>query len=87
MYTVRYSERSKKQLKKLDKSVQRLILNWIGKNLEGCENPRAKGKGLVENYSGEWRYRIGDYRLICDIHDKQLTILAISIGHRSSIYR
>lgn len=87
MYAVRYSERAKKQLKKLDKSVQRLILNWIGKNLEGCENPRAKGKGLVENHSGEWRYRVGDYRLICDIQDNQLTIVAVSIGHRSQIYR
>lgn len=86
MYTVRYSERAKKQLKKLDKSAQRLILNWIGKNLEGCENPRAKGKGLLENHSGEWRYRVGDYRLICDIQDNQLTIVAISIGHRSQIY-
>lgn len=87
MYTVRYTTRAEKQLKKLDKSVQRLILNWIGKNLEGCENPRAKGKGLVENHSGEWRYRIGDYRLICDIQDNQLTIFAVSIGHRSQIYR
>lgn len=87
MYTVRYSERAKKQLKKLDKSVQRLILNWIGKNLERCENPRAKGKGLVENHSGEWRYRVGDYRLICDIQDNHLTIVAISIGHQSQIYR
>lgn len=87
MYAVRYSERAKKQLKKLDKSVQRLILNWIGKNLEGCENPRAKGKGLMENHSGEWRYRVGDYRLICDIQDNQLTIVAVSIGHRSQIYR
>ncbi len=87
MYAVRYSERAKKQLKKLDKSVQRLILNWIGKNLEGCENPRAKGKGLVENHSEEWRYRVGDYRLICDIQDNQLTIVAVSIGHRSQVYR
>lgn len=87
MYTVRYTTKAEKQLKKLDKSVQRLILNWIGKNLEGCENPRAKGKGLVENHSGEWRYRIGDYRLICDIQDNQLTIVAVSIGHRSEIYR
>lgn len=86
MYTLRYSDRVIKQLTKLDVGVQRLILTWIASNLENCENPRIKGKGLTANRSGEWRYRVGDYRIICDIRDDELIILALSIGHRKNIY-
>ena len=86
MYTLRYSDRAIKQLTKLDVGVQRLILTWIASNLENCENPRIKGKGLTANRSGEWRYRVGDYRIICDIRDDELMILALSIGHRKNIY-
>ena len=86
MYTLRYSDRAIKQLIKLDIGVQRLILTWIASNLENCENPRIKGKGLTANRSGEWRYRVGDYRIICDIRDDELIILALSIGHRKNIY-
>jgi addiction module toxin, relE/stbE family len=86
MYTLRYSDRAIKQLTKLDVGVQRLILTWIASNLENCENPRIKGKGLTANRSGEWRYRVGDYRIICDIRDDELIILALSIGHRKNIY-
>lgn len=86
MYTLKYSERAIKQLKKLDKGTQKLILTWVGKNLENCDNPRIKGKGLTANRSGEWRYRVGNYRIICDIRDKELIILTLSIGHRRNIY-
>lgn len=86
MYTLRYSDKAIKQLTKLDVGVQRLILTWIASNLENCENPRIKGKGLTANRSGEWRYRVGDYRIICDIRDDELIILALSIGHRKNIY-
>ena len=86
MYTLRYSDRAIKQLTKLDVGVQRLILTWIASNIENCENPRIKGKGLTANRSGEWRYRVGDYRIICDIRDDELIILALSIGHRKNIY-
>jgi addiction module toxin, relE/stbE family len=86
MYTLRYSDRAIKQLTKLDVGVQRLILTWIASNLENCENPRIKGKGLTANRIGEWRYRVGDYRIICDIRDDELIILALSIGHRKNIY-
>jgi len=86
MYSLKYSEKAIKQLSKLDKSTQKLILTWIAKNLENCENPRIKGKGLTANRSGEWRYRVADYWIICDIQDNELVILALSIGHRKTIY-
>lgn len=85
-YTIEYTKRAVKQLKKLDKQTSALILGWIEKNLVDCENPRQFGKGLTANRKGEWRYRIGDYRLICNINDNELVILALSIGHRREIY-
>lgn len=86
-YSVKYTIRAVKELKKLDKYTRQMIYAWIGKNLVGCENPRRQGKGLTANRSGQWRYRIGDYRLICEINDNELVILALSVGHRREIYK
>lgn len=85
-YKVEFTERALKQLKKLDKHTSMLITAWLRKNLEGCENPRSHGKGLTSNRSGQWRYRIGDYRVIADIQDDRVLILVLSIGHRRDIY-
>lgn len=85
-YKVLFSEEAKKQLKKLDKHISILIITWIRKNLQDCENPRQFGKPLVANRTGQWRYRIGDYRLICEIQDKEITILILEVGHRKNIY-
>lgn len=85
-YEVEYSERAIKELKKMDKYTRQMIYSWIGKNLVGCENPRQHGRGLTANRSGQWRYRIGDYRLICQIDDGKLVILALSVGHRREVY-
>lgn len=85
-YKVLFTSKSKKQLKKLDKYTQSLIIGWIEKNLEGCENPRVHSKGLISNRTGQWRYRIGDYRLICDINDNEVVILVLEIVHRREIY-
>lgn len=85
-YKIKFSERAKKQLKKLDRYVAALILGWLEKNIENCENPRIHGKGLVENKSGQWRYRVGDYRIICEIRDNEVIVLVLDIGHRKNIY-
>ena len=85
-YEVELSERFKKEFRKLDKYTQKIIRAWINKNLVGTENPRLHGKGLTSNRSGQWRYRIGDYRLICNINDNKLIILALSVGHRRDVY-
>ena len=82
-----FSKRALKDIKKLDKSTAALILGWIRKNLEGCENPRVHGKGLTANHSGEWRYRVGDYRLLAEIQDGKLIILMLTVGHRSEVYQ
>ena len=84
-YEVELSERFKKEFRKLDKYTQKMIRAWINKNLVETENPRLHGKGLTANRSGQWRYRIGDYRLICNINDNKLIILALSVGHRRDV--
>ncbi len=86
-YSIETTKRFDKEFKKLDRYTMKMIKSWIEKNLVNCENPRAHGKGLSSNRSGQWRYRIGDYRLICEIQDSKLIILALSIGHRSEIYK
>ena len=85
-YKVIFTDKAKKQLKKLDKHISSLIIGWLEKNIEGCENSRVHGKGLVENKSGQWRYRIGDYRVICEIQDDEIIVLVLEIGHRREIY-
>lgn len=87
MYRVRLTEKTKKELKKLDQHTSKLILAWIRKNLEGTEDPRQHGKALTTNKSGQWRYRIGEYRLLAEIKDNELIIHVITISHRKNIYR
>ena len=85
-YTVEFTKEALHQLKKLDKYTSMLILAWIRKNLEGCSVPRQHGKGLTANRSGQWSYRVGDYRLIADIQDDKILILILNVGHRRDIY-
>ena len=85
-YSIETTPRFEKEFKKLDKYTQRMIKNWIVKNLDGCNDPRQHGKGLTANRNGQWRYRIGDYRLICEIQDDELIIQALTVGHRREVY-
>ena len=86
-YRVETTPRFDREFKKLDRYTQRMLKAWIVKNLVDCDNPRVVGKALSANRRGQWRYRIGDYRLICDIQDEKLVILAMSIGHRREVYQ
>lgn len=81
------SKKINKQLKKMDRHIREVIESWINNNLKDCENPRLKGRILCGSKAGQWRYRIGDYRLLCEIKDNKLIILAISVDHRSSAYK
>ncbi len=85
-YEVELSERFKKEFRKLDKYTQKMIRAWIDKNIVDRKNPRTNGKGVTVNRSGQRRYRIGDYRLICEIKDSELIILALCVGHRREFY-
>lgn len=87
MWRLVFSKKADRQLSKMDPGVRRIIVAWLLKNVDGCEDPRAHGKGLTANRSGEWRYRVGDYRILCEIRDDELVVLALEIGHRRSVYK
>lgn len=84
-WTIEYDRDAVKSLKKLDKSVVATIVDYLD-NVAALDDPRARGKGLTGHLAGLWRYRVGDYRVICDLHDGELVIVALEIGHRSKIY-
>ena len=86
-YSVLFEKAAQKALRKMDKSQANIIMAWIKKNLAGVDDPRRFGKPLVADQRGKWRYRIGDYRLICHIYDQDIVILVLDIGHRREVYR
>lgn len=75
-----------RSLRKLDKSVARTIIETLDAIAESGQ-PRSKGKPLTGQLSGLWRYRIGNYRVLVELHDEELVIFALNAGHRSTIYR
>ena len=86
-YHVIYDERARKSLHKMDAPTRKLIIEWIDKNLEGCDDPYCHGKALKGNLKGIWRYRVDDYRILAEIQDGELTILIINAKHRRSSYK
>ena len=83
-WTIEFSSRAEKQLRKIDKQIVRRILKFLKTKVE--ENPKAVGKYLKGNLSDLWSYRIGDYRLICNFQEKRMIVLVLEIGHRREIY-
>jgi mRNA interferase RelE/StbE len=86
-WIVEIGDLAEKQLRKLDTQVRDRILNYLSERIEGCKNPRHFGEPLKGNKAGWWRYRVGDYRIICQIQDQKVTVLVLAIGHRREIYR
>lgn len=86
-YRLVVSENVRKKIKKMDKHLGLMLAKDMKAKLDGLENPRRFGKALVGEYKGLWRYRIGAYRVICDIRDDELIVLAIDLGHRKDIYK
>lgn len=87
IYKVEFTKKAQKDIDKLDNYTRALILNRIKKNLYNIENSRFDGKVLKGNLADYWRYRVGDYRIITEIHDDVITILIAIIGHRKDIYK
>lgn len=73
-------------MKKLDKQIARRIVAKLHE-ISQLEDPRSMGKGLTENKPGLWRYRVGDYRILCDINDGRLVILVVDVAHRREVYK
>lgn len=79
-YSLETTDRFDREFRKLDRYTQKMIRSWIGKHLLNCSDPRIYGKALTSDKRGLWRYRIGDYRLICMIQDSRLVILMLAVG-------
>ncbi len=87
-WTIDYTESAKKQLHKLDPQAARCIVDFMDERVAAPENRRGIGKALTGPMLGAyWRYRLGDYRLICDIQDHALRVLVIELGNRRDIHR
>ena len=84
-WTIEFDKYSLKQLKKLDKPIAKRIVDYM-EEVSRLDDPTSRGKGLTDNFAGLWRYRVGDYRVICDIQKEIVTVFVIEVGHRSEIY-
>ena len=83
---IEYTLKASKQFLRLDKAVQTRIKKYMSE-ITTLDNPRSRGKALISNLAGLWRYRVGDYRILCRICDDKLIITIIEIAHRSIVYR
>ncbi len=86
-WTIEYAETAKKQLRKLDRVAARRIVDFMDERVALSDDPRGMGKALKGPLGDLWRYRVGDYRVICDIQDGVLTVLVLQIGNRREVYR
>lgn len=89
-WVYRFDERALKELRKLGKQAQRDIIAYLDERVAGDGDPRHFGKGLkadLANLAGLWRYRVGDYRILCQIKDGELLVLVVAVGRRRDVYR
>ena len=84
-WTIEYSAKALKELKKIDKKAALTIINYLD-DIAKEDDPRIKGKALRGNKRQYWRYRVGNYRVLCNIEDNELLILATHLGHRKNVY-
>lgn len=86
-WTIEWDDRASKELRRLDRQTQREILRYFRERIATDEDPRRFGKSLRHELQGLWRYRVGDYRMICNIEDEQVVVLVLGVAHRSTVYR
>jgi len=85
-WTVEFDEAAAKELRKLGRQAQRDILNYFRQRIATNEDPRRFGKPLSRELAGLWRYRVRDYRMICNIEDGKLIVLVVRVSHRKDAY-
>ena len=86
-WSVKVNDKIKKKLAKLDPQNRDRIVDFLVNTLPNLNNPRQLGQALQGNLQGYWRYRVGDYRILCEIIDNQMIVYAIEVGHRREVYR
>ena len=76
-----------REIAKLDRAHQRRVVAFLRDRLAEKESPRRIGKALQGDPPGRWRYRVGDYRLVCRIDDENRIVRVLAVGHRREVYR
>lgn len=76
-WTIEYAETAKRQLRKLDKPIARRIVDFMDERVAPSDDPRQLGKALKGPLGELWSYRVGDFRILCDIQDGKLTVLVL----------
>ena len=85
-WTIEYTETALKNLEKLDRQTARAILDYLDASIAPATDPRQFGKPLTGSLKGRWRFRVGDYRIICRIRESEVVVLVIDLGHRRHVY-
>jgi mRNA interferase RelE/StbE len=85
-WIVEFDDAARKELRKLDRQAQQEILSYLRERIATDDDPRRFGKALSRELAGLWRYRIQNYRIICNIEDQKLTVLVLRVGHRKDVY-
>lgn len=85
-YRIELTKEFHKALGKQPREAAGRVLRYL-KDLDGTEDPRTKGKPLTGPLRGFWRYRVGDYRIVCEIRDDELVVIALMVGHRRDVYK
>lgn len=86
-WKVEYSKEAVRQLRKMDPTDSKRVRDWMRRNIDGCDDPRVHGKGLTANRSGEWRYRVGNWRVLAYLNDGVVTVEVFRVMHRREVYR
>lgn len=86
-WTIEYTEAALRQLRKLDKKSARRILDYLDQRIAPLEDARSAGKALRGALGEFWRYRVGEYRIICELQDRALRVVVIRVGNRKDVYR
>lgn len=86
-WRIEFDAQVEHDLKKIDREVQRRIMRYLGEKIATGKDPRRFGAPLRRELSGLWKYRLGDYRIICRIEDKKVVVFVIRIGHRKDVYK
>lgn len=86
-WAYRFDQRALKELKQLGQQAQREIVAYLDERVASDADPRRFGKGLKADLAGLWRYRVGDFRILCQIVDGEMLVLVVAVGHRRDIYR
>lgn len=87
LWKVEFQREAVKELDQIDKQDAKRILKYLFERIAGMEDPCRFGKALKYNLSGFWKYRVGNYRIICDIQEETVTVLVVRIGHRRKVYK